>query len=427
MPLVKAEPRDGIVYFTDGVPVSEQTYTYTNPQKEFTLHNTGKRRIIWSVGTHDHIIVNPGETSTRQVEASSFKIRAEYGYQSFTMSSLQIPKAESDIPVRVDTIESALGKKADKSEIVKTVNNIAPDNNGNVAISVGTAEADYIRAKDFTTGASDNAKIQAAINHAAASNKKTVMLDEKDYVITGPILVKSGVELRFGYRTHFYVYGGNFKVIELEKDASLINPVITVDDTNFSGTILYLDGKHKYYNSWFKTRIVNPRFVNWSESHKGTGILLYSGGPGHEISFINFESAKIVGFNTGVKLQAVKPASGIAWVNANRFTNLTIEDCKTLIDIDSALIGTAPTCEASGNLFTGCQLQLSTLTTTAIKCSSQVNVFEGVTWDDPLVPASVKLFRFTAQSADNDMSRMYIYTSSRIEDLGTRNKTRFSS
>jgi hypothetical protein len=304
-------------------------------------------------------------------------------------------------------------------QIMATVDNILKDladikNNG-----VGSVELDYVRVQD-------HASIQAAIDYAAENNKKRVVLEEKNYTISSRILVKQGICLEFLYNTKFYVYGTNYNVLELEKEASLLNPNITIDDANFIGNVIYLDGKYKYYNSWYRARVVNPIIVNWTGSYKGTGIYLYAGGTDHEISFVNFENARIVGMDTGVKLKTVTPPSSMAWVNANRFINLTIEDCITMIDIDSGVINTVPTHEASGNFFTGLYLQLSPNTTTAIRVSGQYNKFEGLTWDDALVPAGIKLFRFTAQSADNNMRDLHIETVDRIEDLGNRNVTKFT-
>ncbi len=51
---------------------------------------------------------------------------------------------------------------------------------------------------------------------AESSKIKTVLLDDKKYKITSPIVVKQGVKLLFGYGTQFVVEG-NFRVLELEK------------------------------------------------------------------------------------------------------------------------------------------------------------------------------------------------------------------
>lgn len=79
----------------------------------------------------------------------------------------------------------------------------------------GLAKNDKVYVEDFK-GKNDTNKIQSAINKAESSKIKTVLLDDKKYKITSPIVVKQGVKLLFGYGTQFVVEG-NFKVLELEK------------------------------------------------------------------------------------------------------------------------------------------------------------------------------------------------------------------
>src|SRR3954451_16143140 len=56
-------------------------------------------------------------------------------------------------------------------------------------------------------GGNDSAKIQAAIDKAKDNKIKTVMLDDRKYTITSPIIVREGVKLLFGYGTKFIVEG----------------------------------------------------------------------------------------------------------------------------------------------------------------------------------------------------------------------------
>lgn len=66
--------------------------------------------------------------------------------------------------------------------------------------------------------------------------------DDKKYKITSPIVVKQGVKLLFGYGTQFVVEG-NFRVLELEKNASIEGAYIAIDDPTFNSEVIYLDGK----------------------------------------------------------------------------------------------------------------------------------------------------------------------------------------
>lgn len=79
----------------------------------------------------------------------------------------------------------------------------------------GLTKDDKLYVEDFK-GKNDSNKIQSAINKAESSKIKTVLLDDKKYKITSPIIVKKGVKLLFGYGTQFVVEG-NFRVLELEK------------------------------------------------------------------------------------------------------------------------------------------------------------------------------------------------------------------
>ncbi|PET32852.1 hypothetical protein CN518_14265 [Bacillus anthracis] len=279
----------------------------------------------------------------------------------------------------------------------------------------GLAKNDKVYVEDFK-GKNDSNKIQSAINKAESSKIKTVFLDDKKYKITSPIVVKQGVKLLFGYGTQFVVEG-NFRVLELEKNASIEGAYIAIDDPTFNSEVIYVDGKNKYYNTWHKTRIKDINIINWTETNKGTGISLYSGGKENEISFINFENIKVVGMETGVKLVAKKPQSGHAWINANRFMNFSLEDCVYMIYMDSNV--TTPN-EISGNLFTNLQIQPSNKTKSIVKVSGQHNEFNGMVWDLQKINHENELVELTDKSM-NTVIEMSSVPANRILDSGKAN------
>ncbi|PGP10537.1 hypothetical protein CN994_28945 [Bacillus anthracis] len=279
----------------------------------------------------------------------------------------------------------------------------------------GLAKNDKVYVEDFK-GKNDSNKIQSAIKKAESSKIKTVFLDDKKYKITSPIVVKQGVKLLFGYGTQFVVEG-NFRVLELEKNASIEGAYIAIDDPTFNSEVIYLDGKNKYYNTWHKTRIKDINIINWTETNKGTGISLYSGGKENEISFINFENIKVVGMETGVKLVAKKPQSGHAWINANRFMNFSLEDCVYMIYMDSNV--TTPN-EISGNLFTNLQIQPSNKTKSIVKVSGQHNEFNGMVWDLQKINHENELVELTDKSM-NTVIEMSSVPANRILDSGKAN------
>ncbi|MBU8771124.1 hypothetical protein KM923_16565 [Cytobacillus oceanisediminis] len=250
--------------------------------------------------------------------------------------------------------------------------------------------------EDFA-GSTAQSKIQAAINFAFQNNKKTVIAANKDYYMTGNVIIKQGVKLQGSYGTRFII-GANVRGFELERDASLWNARIMVDYKGYTKEVIYLDGKHKYYNTWHNTSLNNIVIVNWSGSVSGTGIHLYSGGSGHEISFVNFMDIKIVGFARGLYLKAVKPASGFAYVNANRFDKISLDDC-----IDNIILEGSETIpnECSGNSFTNLQIQPTPNTKRIMTIQGQINKVDGICWDLEQIQHSNPIFIFKAESNYN--------------------------
>ncbi|MDQ0482520.1 hypothetical protein [Guptibacillus hwajinpoensis] len=273
-----------------------------------------------------------------------------------------------------------------------------------------------VRADNFSA-ANDTAMIQAAIDYAVENNVKTVELIDRDYSITGPIVIKEGILLQFSYGSRFIVTG-NFRVLELQRNASLVGAYIAIDDRAFNSPVIFLEGKYKYYNSWFKAHVRDATIVNWSGSHRGTGIQLYANGPGHEISFLLFENVKLVGLNIGIFLQAVQTQGGFSYVNANTFNDVVIDDCVKCISLVSG--ETIPN-ECSGNSFNNLQIQLSSATTNVLLTNGQYNVFDGMAWDLSNVPHNRSLVQLTSTSSYNTFAIRNI-PASRVTNSGRQNK-----
>ncbi|MCA1022018.1 glycoside hydrolase family 55 protein [Halobacillus litoralis] len=229
---------------------------------------------------------------------------------------------------------------------------------------------------DFT--GSDAQKVQQAIDHAAINgNPSVVYVPDGDYVITETLILREGVSLIFAYDARFVVYG-NQDVLHIEKNAGITGAYIAIDDSRFNRRILVFDGKYKYYNSWNRSRFQQINMVNWSGSHKGTGIYLSSSQPSDEISFLQFDDIKAVGLHTALEVRVTKPSSGYSWVNANNFMNVTIDDCVRGIWMNSSK--TIPN-EASGNNFTNLQIQLSSISRSAVRVTGDYNYLQGMIWD----------------------------------------------
>jgi hypothetical protein len=267
------------------------------------------------------------------------------------------------------------------------------------------------------SGANDSLKIQAAIDYSRNNRGKNVKLGNRDYLITAPIVIKQGVKLLFDYGTQFIVEG-NFRVLELQKNASLEGAYIAINDAAFDSEVIYLNGKYKYYNTWNRTQIRDINIVNWHSSHKGIGVSLFSGGAGHEISFVLFENIKIAGMKIGMKLVANRPSSGLAWINANRFLSVSLDDCIEMITMTSS--STIPY-EISGNQFRDLQIQPTPITTKVLKVSGQFNYFDGMVWDVSSIPHNGPVIELTANSMDTTLTIPSV-PDNRIIDNGQRNK-----
>lgn len=279
---------------------------------------------------------------------------------------------------------------------------------------VGGGESETLRADDFT--GNDTAKVQAAIDAAASGTKKRVLLANRNYAIGATIFLKPGVELVFDRKSQFWVYG-NFNVIEVQKNASLIGAYIAIDDPAFNKAAIYLDGKHKYLNTWNKGKIQDITIINTAYSYKGIGIHCYANGNGHEISFINFDNVNIVGMNTALKLEAINSGAGYSYINANRFGRFSMDDCVRFIEMSSN--ETIPN-ECSGNSFLDLQIQPSYNTQNVFTITGQFNVFRGMCWDMHLIPHSNPVVNFTSDSMDTTFDLPMI-AANRITNNGARN------
>lgn len=271
-----------------------------------------------------------------------------------------------------------------------------------------------VKVDDFKRS-NDRDAIQAAIDYAFANEDKTVELGNRDYVLRSGIIIKEGVKLHSAYKSRLLIYG-NFRVIELQRNASLVGAYIVIDSPVFANDVIYLDGKYKYYNSWHRTVVKEINIVNWNGNNKGTGVRLYSHGTDHEISFVGFENIKIVGLHTAITLEALKPPSGFSWVNANRFSNITIDDCVECVRIKSG--ETIPN-ECSGNLFRNMQIQPSSRTNYLFTINGQYNEFHGVAWDMHEIKNKTPV-EFTTTSSFNTL-KMRSVEANRIVDKGKSN------
>ncbi|QHA93644.1 glycosyl hydrolase family 28-related protein [Bacillus sp. N1-1] len=268
-------------------------------------------------------------------------------------------------------------------------------------------------------GKTDDSKaIQEAIDYAQESAVGSVHLTgNRNYLIKSGLTLKEGTELKLDRNSKILV-DGNFRVVTLEKSSSISGGTIEVVNPIFQSDVLYLDGKYEYYGIWNTTQVNNVRLINSSGSLKGTALSLFAGGSSHQITFVNFDTIGISGFETGLKLETVDPGDGsYSWINGNTFENFSMEQCLTFIE----LIGdvTVPN-ESSGNVFENLQIQLGTKTENVLVVDGSANTFEGVIWDTQLLSQQAPVIRLSEQSKGNQV--MTNLESSYIEDNGIQNQ-----
>ena len=280
---------------------------------------------------------------------------------------------------------------------------------------------EYVNAEEFGAAGGDDkddsGAIQAAINFSAKEKIGKVKLSgNHHFILKNGIKVKEGVKVELGENTKIFVEG-NFRAFELMKNASIENGTIEVTKAEFASDVIYLNGKERFW-SHERTRIHNVAIINSSGTNSGKAISLYSKGADHFISFVNFSDINISGFEYGIHILSEKYSDDqFSFINGNRFTNITLDDCLTCIHIDSSI--TIPN-ESSGNQFTGVQLQLTEKTERAIYVSGSDNFFEAMIWDPQVAEEGKPLVEFSKSSM-----RSYMLTnldSDLVKDDGDSNR-----
>ncbi|SDN07832.1 hypothetical protein SAMN04488137_3398 [Fictibacillus solisalsi] len=279
---------------------------------------------------------------------------------------------------------------------------------------------DYINAEKYGANGDDlkddTMAIQQAINESYSSEIGKVRLTgNKQYVLTSGLNVKRGVELELGQNTKILV-NGNFRAFSLHKNSSITNGIIEVTDKHFHAEVIYLDGKEQFWSDT-RTRVRNLTIVNSSGGHDGTGIKLFAGGANHYISFVNFEDISISGFQKGLEINVRKPNKNAAWINGNRFTHFTFDDCIRCIVINSSR--SIPN-ESSGNQFSGLQVQITKQTEQILSVNGTHNIFEGMIWDTSLLKDASTLIDLHPHAFQTELN--FNIDKKFVRDRGVENK-----
>ena len=266
----------------------------------------------------------------------------------------------------------------------------------------------------------DSEAIQSAIDYSAKSKLgKVRLVGNKSYILTKGIVVRENVELEFDQNTKIYIEG-DFRAIQLKRNASITNGIIEVSTPKFNSEIIFIDGSEKNWSTE-RTRVDNLTLINSSGSHKGTAVSFFASKPGDFISFVNVSNVNIIGFYQGLRLEAKenKKNDRYTWINGNRFTNVTLDDCVRCIELIGKV--TVPN-ETSGNQFNQLQIQVSEVTQKVLVLSGSANQMNGVVWDAYLAKEGDPLIELTSQSADNDLN--FNLTNEHVLNDGRSNRYR---
>jgi hypothetical protein len=260
--------------------------------------------------------------------------------------------------------------------------------------------------------------IQDAINYCVSNNhSKVVITGKKQYTLSSPIVIKSKVHLEID-PTVTLIVKGNFKVFELQKDASISGGTIEIVDVSFRSSVIFLSGAQQIeiHNH---TSISNINIINRTTTYQGTAIHLYCAKAWDFISFVKASSIQITNFHTAIylKTEILQDINTPSWINANAFDSIFIDGCQYGIEI----VGSSDIpYEISGNTFTGLQVQCRQQTKKVIRCSGAYNRFEGVIWDTFRMTSPPNVIEFSSISHHNYLFSNQISTS--ILDLGLYNR-----
>lgn len=276
----------------------------------------------------------------------------------------------------------------------------------------------FVNAADFGAVAGDEKDdagfIQKAVDYSAEHNISTVKITGAErYRVESGITIKQGVEIEFDHHTIVEV-AGDYTVFTLEKNASITNGVIEISDPAFRSDVLALDGKEQFW-SWETTKVQGLTLINTSGENLGTGINVTADQTDEYVSFVDFDSVTIIGFNRGIYLRAEPSDEEPNFVNGNRFTDMTLEDCVECIVMEGAV--TVPN-EVSGNQFTNMQIQPTEKTESIMIVSGTNNYFQGMIWDVQLLSSNQPL-TLTDQSSGNTIKTNL--DAPYILDYGTEN------
>ncbi|MED1201773.1 glycosyl hydrolase family 28-related protein [Heyndrickxia acidicola] len=216
---------------------------------------------------------------------------------------------------------------------------------------------------------------QAFLNAISSTPSRggKVFVPKAEYKITGTITLKSGVLLELDSQAEIWV-DGDFHGIQLALNSRVNGGVITTSLSNYSHALIYIPSTIYAGVSYHVTGI---RDMSIYGNGSGIGIFLDASSNSGYLDSVTFDNVAVAKIGTGIKLYT--PLGSSAWTNGNQFTNISIQACKTDIDLENC----------GGNIFTGLQIQPSSgIEQVGINLvNSHLNQFLGQLWDPQNYPS----------------------------------------
>ena len=222
-----------------------------------------------------------------------------------------------------------------------------------------------------------SSNIQLAINDLNNKSGTVWLPGNTTFIVTSTIIVNDNIELDMNKALVVCATDG-MNVIELRDNASIhdgdIQTLWPFSDTK-QYAVIYIQSS---INEWkaTKTRTVkNMRLYGDSGIPAGYGIHLRGTTDGHSIYYVEVENVVLKFHYIGIYLNQ----TGTAWVNANTFDNIRIDQ-----PYYGIVLETEDTEAVAGNTFTNLQISPASWSIACINLTSYWvygNYFQGFIWD----------------------------------------------
>lgn len=220
---------------------------------------------------------------------------------------------------------------------------------------------------------SAEADIQAQIEAAALAGGGVVNVPAGTVNIAAGLQLRPGVTLQLDRAATLRAVA-DVDVVRLANNSRLYGGLITTGSApNFTHAAVLVDGADGFgyaYQTFNEIANVNLH----SGTYTGVGLHLRASTPGAKITGLRVRGVTIDKFADGLRLEAIAPASGVAYVNGNLFDQLAFYDNVRHV----ALLGHSRSPNAvNGNVFTGALIQAGTHAERAVMCQGAYNQFLG--------------------------------------------------